>query len=296
MKLFTIFMLILAVGPTVFVSAEVMVRTIFNNGRAPSSWENTYCTSTETSLIDQLFDLKKLLGRRQLRTSSAEVSASPTSTSSANTTNTTGSRELYIRKCKDYCKGVAAGTCRATNCVGYRRRDLKENSNGGHDERELQTGQCPAVVDVLNAALDAVQVSPSCRNYLDKSKRTTECFDDVVYGEIEGVRLWRVSFLWSSVLQERMPSSGYSFCKSTLFTFESINNDCVDNVSMVLEGPNNYRYTNTRSYAPFTLFNDLLGLTMIGQRMYYAGNYTLSVTPDGFENKKRTFSFTLKNC
>ena len=288
MKLLTIFILILAVVPTAFVSAEVMVRTVFNNGRAPSSWENTYCTSTETSLIDKLFDLKKLLANAPVNISSTEVTTS--------VTNTTGSRQLYIRKCKDYCKGVAAGTCRATNCVGYRRRDLKENSNGGHDERELQTGQCPAVVDVLNAALDAVQVSPSCRNYLDKSKRTTECFDDVVYGEIEGVRLWRVSFLWSSVLQERMPSSGYSFCKSTLFTFESINNDCVDNVSMVLEGPNNYRYTNTRSYAPFTLFNDLLGLTMIGQRMYYAGDYTLSVTPDGFENKKKVFKFTLRNC
>ena len=296
MKLFTIFMLILAVGPTVFVSAEVMVRTIFNNGRAPSSWENTYCTSTETSLIDNLFDLKKLLGLRQLRTSSAEVSASPTSTSTANTT-TTGSRELYIRKCKDYCKGVAAGTCRATNCVGYRRRDLKENSNGGHDERELQTGQCPAVVDLLNAALDLLQVSPSCRNYLDKSKRTTECFDDVMYGEIEGVRLWKVYqyFFWSSVMEERMPSSGYSFCKSLYFNLESINNDCVNNAYMVLDGPNNYQFINNQTYKPYTLFNDL-GITMLGEKMTAAGEYTLSITPDGFEHKKKVFKFTLKNC
>jgi hypothetical protein len=277
---------------TSFVSAEPMVRFVFNDGRAPSYFEGTSCSSTENALIDAVFDIKKLLGRvrRQLRTSSTNI----TSTESLIVPPEEESRELYPRKCKNNCLGLATGTCRATNCLGYRRRELTDK-RGEHKNRDLQEMQCPALVDLMHSKLDELKISPTCQKFLDRSKRVTTCFDDVIYGEIEGVRLWKVSLLWSTVLQERMPSSGYSFCRSTTFNLESINNDCVENAHMELRGPNNYVYTNYQTNAPYTLFNDL-GITMLGKRMSMAGEYTLSITPDGFDYKKKIFKFTLRNC
>jgi hypothetical protein len=293
MKLFlTMLPLFLAAKPKAFVSAETMVRIVFNDGRAGNYFEGTYCTSTEENLINTVFDLKKLLGlgRRQLR-----ASATNTTSSVASTTKSTEARELYPRKCKNNCAGMVSGTCRATDCMGYRRRELTDKRDGEEKDRDLQEMQCPALVELMHSKLDALEISPSCRRFLDKTKRDTTCFDDVIYGEIEGVRLWKISFFLSWVLQERMPASGYSFCKSTSFNLESINNDCVENALMVLKGPNNYEYTNYQTYAPYTLFNDL-GITMLGQRMTTAGVYTLTITPDGFEYKKKTFTFTLRNC
>ena len=293
MKLFfCIVSFILAFGPTEFVSAEVMVRFVFNDGRAPSMFEGTYCSSTENALIDTIFDLKKLLGlgRRQLRTSSTT-----NATLSAGTLVSTDSRELYPRKCKNNCAGLATGTCRATDCGAYRRRELQDETDGNHKNRDLQEMQCPALLELVHSKLDLLELSSTCRKFLDKTKRVATCFDDVIYGEIEGVRLWKVSFFWSSVLQERMPSTGYSFCKSTSFNLESINNDCVENALMELKGPNNYVYTNYQTFAPYTLFNDL-GITMLGKKMTTPGEYTLSITPDGFADKKKSFTFTIKNC
>jgi hypothetical protein len=290
---FSIAAFILAVGPKALVSGEVMIRFIFNDGKAPSVFDGTYCTTTENALIDTVFDLKKLLGlRRQLR-----VPASSTTSSSAmlTTPTNTDSRELYPKKCKDNCAGLASGTCRATDCAGYRRRELTDNRDGDLKDRDLQETQCPALVELVHSKLDALQISSMCRKFLDKSKRVTTCLDDVIYGEIEGVRLWQVSYFRSTVLQESMPSSGYSFCKSVSFNLESINNKCVENALMELKGPNNYQYTNFETSAPYTLFKDL-GFTMLGQKLTTPGEYTLSITPDGFEYKKKTFSFTLLNC
>jgi hypothetical protein len=288
--------LLITVGPTALVSGEVMMRYVFNNGRAPSSWDGTYCSSNDNKLIDAVFDLKQLLGlRRQLRTRSATNTTSSTALTNLSHTD---ARELYPRYCKNNCAGYATGSCRATGCLGYRRRELVSNEDGEENDRNLQEMQCPSLVELVNSKLDTLATSNSCRKYLDKSKRVITCFDDVIYGEIEGVRLWKLSllsFLWPTVLQERMPSSGYSFCKSTTFNLESINNDCVENALMELKGPNNYVYTNYQTYAPYTLFNDL-GITMLGQKMSTAGEYTLSITPDGFEYKKKVFTFTLKNC
>ena len=293
MKLSLILLTILVVGPTALVSAETMVRFVFNDGRAPSYFEGTSCSSSENALIDTIFDLKKLLGlvrRRQLHTSLSNT----TSVEAINATGTE-SRELYPRKCKNNCAGLATGTCRATDCLGYRRRELGDKRNGDRKNRDLQEMQCPALVELMHSKLDLLQISSSCRKFLDKTKRVTTCFDDVIYGEIEGVRLWKVSYFWSTVLQERMASTGYSFCKSTSFNLESINNDCVESAYMELTGPNNYRYTNYQTNAPYTLFNDL-GFTMLGQRLSTVGEYTLSITPDGFDYKKKTFKFTLKSC
>jgi hypothetical protein len=290
MKLFTIILSILIVGPTSFVSAEIMVRFVFNDGRAPSMWEGTYCSSSENTLIDAVFDLKNLLGlRRNLRTSLSNT----TSSAETSVEETEEARELYPRKCKNNCAGIASGTCRATDCLGYRRRDLTAGRD--HNDRDLQQTQCPALVELVHSKLDALLVSPTCRKFLDKSKRVSTCFDDVIYGEVQSVRLWKVSLFWPTVLQDSMPSSAYSFCRSTTFNFEAINNDCVDHALMELTGPNNYVYTSYRTYAPYKLFNDL-GFTMTGQRMAAAGEYSLSITPDGFEYKKKTFTFTLKNC
>lgn len=175
------------------------------------------------------------------------------------------------------------------------RRELQDETDGDHKNRDLQEMQCPALLELVHSKLDLLEISSTCRKFLDKAKRVTTCFDDVIYGEIEGVRLWKVSFFWSSVLQERMPSTGYSFCKSTSFNLESINNDCVENALMELKGPNNYVYTNYQTFAPYTLFNDL-GITMLGKKMTTPGEYTLSITPDGFADKKKSFTFTIKNC
>jgi hypothetical protein len=236
MKLyFAIASFILAVGPSAFVSAEVMIRVIFNNGRPPSIFEGTYCSSTENTLINAIFDLKKLLGlRRELRTRSA-TNVTSSAVTLTSTTSNVDSRELYPKKCKDNCAGMASGTCRATDCAGYRRRELMDEKDGERKDRYLQEEHCPALVELVQSKLDALQLTSTCRNFLDKSKRVTTCLDDVIYGEIEGVRLWKVSLLWSTVLQERMPATGYSFCKSTTFNMESINNACVENALMVHE-------------------------------------------------------------
>jgi hypothetical protein len=288
---------LLAVGPTTLVSAEIMIRFIFNDGRAPSIFEGTYCSSTENSSIDAIFDLKTLLGRRrrQLRLTSdtnSTISAAPLASIEPHT----DSRGLaYPRKCKDNCAGLAKGTCRATDCVGYRRRKLMNEIDEMGQERSLATEQCPALVELVHAKLDALDISSTCRKFLDKSKRITTCLDDIIYGEIEGVRLWKVSYMWSTVLQESMPVTGYSFCRGMSFNLESINNDCVESALMVLKGPNNYEHTNFETDTTFTLFKDL-GVTMMGQKVPTAGEYTLSIIPDGLDYKKKTFTFTVNNC
>jgi hypothetical protein len=84
-----------------FASADRMIRVLFNNGTEPSSDLN--CTENDSLLIDSVFNVLSSL--RNLR-------------SIGHGNNGRRLRPVY---CKNNCRGYSPLTCRATNCVGYRR-------------------------------------------------------------------------------------------------------------------------------------------------------------------------------
>jgi hypothetical protein len=122
------------------VSADQMVRYIFNNGIEPTT---PPCTSAENALIDAIFVNR----RRQL--------------SSTTMSNETIARGLatYPAYCKLNCLGIKC--CRATGCAGY----------DGTIFKNRRLNVCDNVIASINQRLDALAVSTTCKSYLHKDKR-----------------------------------------------------------------------------------------------------------------------------
>ena len=256
------FMLLTFILVPTMVSADQMVRYIFNNGTEPAT---PPCTTTENAMIDALFVNGR---RRQRRTMN----------------NDTVSRGLvtYARKCAENCLGIKS--CRATGCLGYDGTIIKR--------RQLAT-VCETVLASINQKLDALPVSATCQSYLHKSKRTSECYDDVRYGEVLGAKLWTIS--GSTQTSTDLPLSGYSFCKSKNFNIEAVLNDCVDVAGFRLTGPNGYSAGRFEKDIPYSLFGDD-NAKFFGTTLSSIGTYTLIIKPDNFEEKQKTFTFTVKSC
>jgi hypothetical protein len=301
---------------------ERMVRFLFNNGNTPSSSQT--CTSQDNAKIDEIF--KYRYSRRYLR--SAENMVNETAARNYYLTNETTftnppdflvngtvSRELqtYPRYCQNNCAGYKAGCCRATNCIGYR-RELK-NEKFEHRDRDLQVADCSTVLTAIQNKLNNLvwnnQVSSSCKNYINAPIIKT-CTDDVVYGVLEGVKVWEVSNPSSPTLlgsfdansiplsKNGMPASRISFCRSKKITIEAVMNPCVLITSFWMYYQSDWysppvHVNNEQKSLPFSLYGNSNG-QMNGKQWLKAGWYSLDIKPDWWNWKEKRFVFTVNDC
>jgi hypothetical protein len=264
MQLFSILTILMLSTSTIvptMVSADQMVRYIFNNGIEPST---PACTATDNAMIDALFVNRR---RRQLTTN-----------------NDTIARGLvtYPAICKQNCLGISS--CYATGCGGYD-GTIKIN------KRKLTV--CDTVLAAINQKLDALPVSTTCKSFLHSSKRTSECYDDVRYGVVFGAKIWTIS--GSTQTAADLPLTGYSFCKSKTFNIEAVLNECVDVAGFRLNGPNGYTAGRFENNIPYSLFGDD-GTKYFGTTLPYTGVYSLTIKPDNYIEKQKVFTFTVNNC
>ena len=289
------------------VSADIMVRFIFNNGVSPSS--NTSCSDVDYDKIDTIFSFENV-NRRHLRYSNLP--------GNENNAKDTTPRELrsFSRTCKKHCSQYASGTCRATNCVGYRRALSRVERN----EQSVSVNvakTCSESLNVMQTQLDALisnnLVSAPCQLFLKKSNRISTCYDDIVYGEVEGYRIWNLTSSGGKTSPYKLHESdnmtvgsgGYSFCKRTVFNVEIMTNPCVENVQISTVGPRRYKLDRTEGYQPYTVFSGTTSdntdistgrIILLGTTMPYVGSYHVTVVPDGIPTKKTQFDFTILDC
>ena len=301
---------------------ERMVRYLFNNGNAPSSSQT--CTSQDNEKIDEIFRYR--YNRRYLRSNDSIVDKSAVrnynlvnETTFPNTTDfaasETASRELqYPRYCKDNCAGYKPGSCRATNCIGYR-RELK-NENYEHNDRDLPFASCSTVLTAIQGKLDTLirnnQVSSSCKSFLT-APIIKSCTDNVVYGELERLKVWDVSNPSSPQLMGNFdaknlpntkagmatPPSSFSVCRSKKITFEAAMNPCVMVTTFHMyynsDWWNPFYVNNEQRSLPYSLYGNT-GSQMNGQQWLNVGTYVLDIKPDWWIWKEKRFVFTVMNC
>jgi hypothetical protein len=299
-----------------------MVRFLFNNGKPPSSSQT--CTSQDNDKIDEIFRYR--YNRRYLRSNENMVNETAArnyiltnETTFPNppgfVVNETVSRKLgYPRYCKDNCAGYQPGSCRATNCIGYRRE--LENENDEHHDRGLQVSSCSTVLSAIQGKLNTLisknQVSNSCKSFISAPIIKT-CTDDIVYGELETIKVWDVGNPSSPTLMGSYnaqnlvyptkawppPASSISFCRSKKITIEAIMNPCVMVTSfhMYLNDDwwNPFHINNQQTSLPYSLFGNN-GNQMNGRQWLNVGTYVLDVKPDWWIWKEKRFIFTVMNC
>lgn len=229
------------------VTAERMIRLIFNNGKLPGQYNA--CSDYEYQrFIDPIF--AKINITATITTSINNVITTITNTTSTMINSMTANGNVRTRRlqrlptnqqqqqqshrrtapkkypnyCKDNCAGYVKGTCRATNCVGYRRQhqyrsleseendDEEDNDNDDDedyddmDEEEHYSMTCEEQINDIHKALDKLirptsyysyysnTISTSCQRFITKSKRKAECYDDVIYGEIMSFTFWNMNY------------------------------------------------------------------------------------------------------
>ena len=288
--------------------AERMVRFSFNNG-LPSIPLLNECTDNDYRFIDPIFNITTSIrkGQRNLRRS-----AMMTSTQEQVQEGRTH-RELptYPARCKNYCAGMAPGTCRASGCQGYR-RSLQNGQNG-----ELMS--CEAQVNDIHDALDALissnQLSLPCQRFLKKSNRASDCYDDVVYGEITGFTFITATRKVKVLLLPALPQivtvikenakTGYTICNTVPFNIQVEVNPCVNVVNVTMTGPNSYIHARVDDSHPMTIFENATitsgsGLHRssfpYGIQYLDPGTYTISAYPDNFLSKAKNFEFSVIQC
>jgi hypothetical protein len=258
------------------VQADRLVRFLFNDGK--NDTDAGSCNMLDDILVDGIITLSgyNFTYSRKLRASSYP----------------TRNLQYYPPKCKRVCEGFADGTCRATDCVGYR-RVLMETIQ---DDRELGSGKsfsCDTQVDFINRELDKLVnnslVSSSCQKLLSKHRKW-DCYDDVIYGVVERMVLWQVKPTQAIVDSKY---SGQDICKNTRVDFEPITNTCVDFLFSTVTGPNDFYKNSTRSdFHPSSATKTVFGGES-GILFPYVGAYTIKSVPDGFQSKALTISFNV---
>ena len=258
------------------VSAINEIRFIFNNAFPPNADSGCFLAS-EIALIDQAFGSQ----RRSLRSKDIE-------------STTSGTRSLQTKAhCKDICAGIAAGSCWKKGCVGFRALEVEDENEEG---RKLQLS-CPVEIGQLHTKLDAVRnqvKTASCKNFLLREKRTASCYPDVVYGQIEAARVWNIiSNTNQKVAATILPNGSTTICKSMKLNMEAMAQPCVQNVKLVLTGPNGYRLFKYEGMTPRALFGNNK-FVFNNSTLPHAGAYTLTVSPDYINNtdvsKVRSFN------
>ena len=311
MKLVYVFTCLLTLfNAPVVVEAERMVRFMFNDGIPPTP--NNECSESDFNYIDPLFNITNMVDRRRLQSSSSGKVASQSAVQHQD------ERVLrsYPAKCKDNCAGYAPGTCRASGCQGYpgRRLGLLGGLLGGDGKVS-----CDDEIEFINNEIDSLiannALSLPCQNFMTKRKRKSQCYDDVIYGEIVSFTFFTATAShWSShrnpppppsmtKLQENV-TNGYRICTSTPFNIELVLNPCVNVVSFTLTSPNYYSpFTRTDSAHPMTLYESQAASTgymrpssPLGVQRWKVGSYTLKVIPDNFSRKEKTLNFEVIWC
>jgi hypothetical protein len=262
---------------TSLVTADRMIRFIFNNGTSPST--SQVCSTADIDKIDAIFNPVE---RRHLRTP----------------INATRALASLTAKCKDNCRGFATGTCRATGCR-VKRRVLNDNTND-RDRQVTCVDQIKAINDELNNLISINAVSENCKSFIDPILRFASCYDDVVYGEIESLALWKItsaSTTHQTLISSNVSLTGLTVCNNMYFNIEAKVNDCVDFVRFSIVGPGTYRYDQSENVVPYTVFGDDSDENKIyGRRLSNIGSYTLTITPDGLVTKRKILTFKVKAC
>ena len=289
------------------VLGERMVRFSFNDGIIPMPFI-AECTETEYLHIDPLFDINTSNQKqhRNLRRSATVLVQEQEQ----------GHRELptYPGKCKEYCAGMARGTCRASGCKGYR-RGLQDSPTVDHLTCDAQVNKIHDALDALIESNDGKLLSVPCQRFIRKDARKTLCLDDVVYGEITGFTFFTTARQMGgsslpgmapiiTKLRENAPN-GYSICNTIPFNIDIEVNPCVNGVNVTLTGPNNFIHTQMDKVHPMTVFENVT--TTSGSGVYRAthpygvqyldpGSYTMHAHPDNFLYKEKKIDFTVLKC
>jgi hypothetical protein len=132
-----------------------------------------------------------------------------------------------------------------------------------------------------------------------KSKRRATCFPDFTYGNIIGIKLWRISGTSQSALSNIVAAGGtVSFCKSVSINIEVVTEPCVQSTKFEMWGPNNYERFHEEVEAPFALYGDD-GTVLKPKTLSSVGKYDLWISPDynlyGYD-KEKYFSVVVNNC
>jgi hypothetical protein len=271
-------------GPqTMMVTAERKIKYLFNS-------TTDSCTSADIEKVTAIFSsrtLPVLRERRQLLRSSTNVQQAQ--------------RELWPRKCANDCAGKAPGWCQVTDCYGYRRElQAPASSSTSSNTTASKFFTCGEETDDIDHKLQMLinnqEVTESCQKFLDPKYREVSCYDNVIYGVVENVRLWNMSAsLTKPVLITDDLKDNFPICKSLVFNIEAKVNNCVDFVHFQMEGPN-FSRDHTEGDVPYSLFGDSDTNVMFGKRLYYSGLYNLTIIPDGITSKTRTIQLNVLKC
>ena len=293
------------------VLGDRMIRFSFNDGISPTPFNE--CTVDDNRFIDPLFNITaNLRTRRQLLDSIFEDgTVDPNDHENLYYHH----RELYAASCKNNCEGYARGTCRATGCLGYRRRErerelsffrkLMTSAKDQHQNHREEFTPCTIQVAALNAALDLLvmsnKISAPCKLFLARSKRKSECYDDIVYGEILSFTFYNMNVYRSryrpvvGIIGTNIPN-GYKICSNIPFNAEVVLNPCVHTVNFTMTGPNNLKYTRIDDNHPMLLYNTTVNAATYGGKYLSPGNYTFTARPDDFAYKEKKLDFTVIAC
>jgi hypothetical protein len=262
---------LLLFGSTI-VNADRVVRFMFNADRSA-------CTDTDNAKIEPIFNP---IVRRKLRRS----------TGAEHKQRDLGSASQF---CINSCMYQAI--CHVKGCAGTRRAlELEPETM----ERQLQANlTCNEEINLiqsqLNKLISAKVLSPSCMEAMSIPNRQYSCFNDVIYGNIDNVRLWNLTNSTSPALLTNTMTNSVSICTSMVFTIEANANTCVDYIQFQLMGPGGSNMTRIENNKPFSLFGNA-GEILYGKRLASVGNYTLTMIPDQNQTKTKVINFRVKQC
>lgn len=246
-----------------FVSSERVVRFIFNS--------QATCSATDNEKIDAIFETPVL--RRLLRTS------------------TIVERQLTtLSECKNNC--AYQKNCRVAGCIGF----------DGTKRKLVEQLTCSQELQSKHAALDKLiatnAISDTCKIQIAPGTRQASCYNDVIYGNIDNLKLWNLTSTPTLIAKNVTTEMKLTICKSLVFNFEAKVNTCVDFVHFNMVGPSgsNYVRDHTEDSVPYSLFGDSDQKVMYGKKLYHSGVYTLTMIPDEDESKKKIVKFTVKDC
>lgn len=254
-------------------SADRMVRVLFNEGLDSATAGS--CTATDDTKINSVIAASSSNStyiKRSLRAGEWQYEE----------------RQLWPAKCRNNCLGYAPRTCRATDCVGYRRRELSSGKSFKCED------QVEFINHELNKLVNANLVSASCKELLMKPRKC-DCYDDIIYGTVERMILWNVNPSRTIADDE---FTGGDLCKNTMVDFEPVTNQCVDILETAITGPNGYSFQSQRNdddddESVNSLFggddDDEPGGTLFPS----LGQYTMTSVPDGFTDKAHVIHFNV---
>lgn len=173
------------------------------------------------------------------------------------------------------------------------------------DPATIPAPSCDAQIDSINKELDLLmlssQISASCKSFLNRSRRNSECYDDVVYGEISSFTFYNMNADKTESppvmdeIQDIVPN-GYTICNNIAFNAGVEMNACVKTVEFTLTGPNNQKYSSIDDTPPMLLFNTTIYASTYGGQYLTPGSYSMTARPDNFAEKEKKLSFTVIAC